>query len=474
MGKTRKSQNSFSDLEKPFLIKEVGKLNKQNRRLKEKLRQVEEENRALKAQLDEYRKKMFKKNKSKSEDEEHLSVAKKRGAPIGHRGVTRTRPKKADKHVDVILDTCPDCGGKNLSRCKRYEYHYQEDIVLPEKVVTQFRHYYYYCKDCKKSVHGTGEGEMPGSYIGPVAKSLAVLLHYQMSVPYRKIKQLFSELFHLNFVPSSTPGFDRQIRTRGQPIYNELKKSLPEKPFIHADETGWSKDGINHWLWCYIAADAIVYLIDRSRGSKVVESVLGKKYSGVLISDFLASYNRIICRKQRCLVHLLRLIKKQLIYFDGDKKKIKYFLQLKTLVKEILELSRQTELEKLPDGYSIKKADLVGRLRRILKRQLHHPKADKFIKKLNKKIEELITCLEFGEVCAHNNLAERLIRSSVIMRKITFGNRSTKGVLNHQVLMSLLQTARLHQLTPLTFFHQLLTNPAAAAAAILPRTASMG
>jgi hypothetical protein len=109
----------------------------------------------------------------------------------------------------------------------------------------------------------------------------------------------------------------------------------------------------------------------------VVESMLGKKYSGVLISDFLATYNRIICRKQRCLVHLLRLIKKQLVYFESDKKKTKYFLQLKALVKDILELS-------------------------------------------------------------------------------------------HQVLMTL------HQLTPLTFFHQLLTDPTAAAAAILPKTASMG
>ncbi len=467
MGKTRESQNSFSGLEKPFLVKEVGKLNKQNRRLKEKNKKLEERVKELQAQLDEYRKKMFKKNKSKPEDDDHLSVVKKRGAPVGHTGVTRTRPKKADKHVDVILDTCPDCGGKNLSRCKHYEDHYQEDIVLPEKVVTRFRHHYYYCKDCKKSVHGTGKDEMPGSYIGPVAKSLAGLLHYQMSVPYRKIQQLFSELFHLNFVPSSTPGFDRQIRTRGQPLYDQLKKSLPEKPFVHADETGWHKDGINHWLHCYATVDAIVYLIDRSRGSKIVESMLGKKYSGVLISDFLATYNRIICRKQRCLVHLLRLIKKQLVYFEGDKKKTKYFLQLKTLVKDILELSRQTELEKLPENFSIKKADLVGRLRRTLKRQLGHPKADKFIKKLHKQIEELITCLEFGEVCAHNNLAERLLRSSVIMRKITFGNRSEKGVLNHQILMSLLQTARLHQITPLTFFHQLLTDPTAAATAIL-------
>ena len=107
---------------------------------------------------------------------------------------------------------------------------------------------------------------MPGSYIGPVAKSVAGFLHYQTGIPYRKIRQLFGELFHLDFDPSSCPGFDRQIRSRGRPLYEQLKKSLPKKPFVHADKTGWRVDGINRWLHCHAARGAIVYLIDPSRG----------------------------------------------------------------------------------------------------------------------------------------------------------------------------------------------------------------
>jgi len=33
-------------------------------------------------------------------------------------------------------------------------------------------------------------------------------------------------------------------------------------------------------------------------------------------------------------------------------------------------------------------------------------------------------------VCPHNNLAERLLRDNAILRKITFGNRSDKGIAN--------------------------------------------
>ncbi|HID32764.1 MAG TPA: hypothetical protein EYP24_05245 [bacterium (Candidatus Stahlbacteria)] len=41
-----------------------------------------------------------------------------------------------------------------------------------------------------------------------------------------------------------------------------------------------------------------------------------------------------------------------------------------------------------------------------------------------------------------NNRAERHLRPSVIMRKITFGNRSESGAKNHPMIMSILQTSK--------------------------------
>jgi hypothetical protein len=110
----------------------------------------------------------------------------------------------------------------------------------------------------------------------------------------------------------------------------------------------------------------------------------------------------------------------------------------------------------------------IARLRRALRTSVAHPLADTFLTKLSAQWRELVTCLEVRGVCAHNNLAERLLRDNVILRKITFGNRSDKSVENHQVLMSLIQTTRLQNLNPLTFLHLLLTQPAAATATILP------
>jgi len=56
----------------------------------------------------------------------------------------------------------------------------------------------------------------------------------------------------------------------------------------------------------------------------------------------------------------------------------------------------------------------------------------------------------------HNNHSEQQIRPDVIFRKITFGNRSDKGVENHNVLTIILQTAKLNGLDPLTVLQKIL------------------
>jgi len=279
-------------------------------------------------------------------------------------------------------------------------------------------------------------------------------------------------VFHLTFSLGAAPGFDQQVRCRGDPLYEKMQQGLPAQRCVHVDETGWRNEGVNHWLWCFIAPGYVVYRIDRSRGGKVVTAVLGQRYAGTLISDFLAAYNRIRCRKQRCLVHLLRLIKKWRIYFAADRKRRKYFESLRTMVKSILRLSAQFAVRR-PKHFVDRKADLVARLRRTLQLRLAHPRADKFIRKLAAKRNQLVACLDFPEVCAHNNIAERLLRDNVIMRKITFGNRSFRGngQRNHEVITSLIQTARLQNINPLAFLHLLFTQPDAASAALQPAIA---
>lgn len=446
----------------PPLEEQVKVLSEENKLLKE-------ENRLLKLELKEFRDKTFKKNKkSKQDDDDDMDSPspKKKGAPLGHPGTTRKTPDYYDEHKDVYLSKCPNCNGADITKCESYDDHYQEDVVIIKKKVTRFRHHDYYCKTCKETFQGTGEEELLNSYIGPTAKSIASFLHYQMAIPYRKIRTIFRDLFGLDFDPSSCPGFDGQISRSGLQIYANLKDALKNQPYLHIDETGWRKDAINYWLWLYANSQMAVYDIARGRGQTEVESVLGESFSGVIISDFLGAYNKIISLKQRCLVHLLRIIKKWRLYFSDHAKIKKYLDALKALIKKIIRLNSTLMKGKFPANYSVQKADLKGMLRRLLEQKQDHPKAEKFRLRISQVFDQLTTCLDYCNICSHNNFAERLLRGNVIMRKITFGNRGASGIQNHQTLMSLIETSKLHQHNPLSFLYKILTNPKEAAAAI--------
>ena len=81
---------------------------------------------------------------------------------------------------------------------------------------------------------------------------------------------------------------------------------------------------------------------------------------------------------------------------------------------------------------------------------------NRFAKRLERHKNELLTFLYEKNVDFHNNHAEQQIRPDVIFRKITFGNRSEKGAGYHNVIMSILQTARLNKIDPISTFEDIL------------------
>jgi len=69
---------------------------------------------------------------------------------------------------------------------------------------------------------------------------------------------------------------------------------------------------------------------------------------------------------------------------------------------------------------------------------IKHKDARRLCKRIIKYNQELFTFLDNPLVEPTNNRAERQLRPNVIMRKITFGNRSALGALNHAVIMSII------------------------------------
>lgn len=430
------------------------------REYKKRIESLEEDLALVRFELEDLRSKRYKSKRKKppGDNDRPTPLPGKKGGLFGHIGWFRKKPKSIHRIEEVRLDKCPCCGFKDIGEYKdKIEEHTQEDIVLPRLETTLFRKHLYYCKKCQKAVMGNGENELSGSYIGPTAKAFAVFLKYGIKISDRDIQHMFEKMFNLKIVPSSIVGFRDQLKREALSTYEALKESLKQGRFIHADETGWKIDGDNAWVWKFSNKKICITHTDMSRGQKVVEDILGKKYNGTLISDFLSAYNKIAAgAKQKCLVHILRDLKKVIKYWQDDGEVIRYCKRLKNIFEDAIALHNKYHDKKWDKKYYLRRRLIVQRLNDFSFPNPNKRILQRFVKRLNRHKDELFTFLYEKDIDFHNNHIEQQIRPDVIFRKITFGNRSLKGAKVHDVLMSVLQTARLNGLDPIDTLQKIL------------------
>jgi len=157
------------------------------------------------------------------------------------------------------------------------------------------------------------------------------------------------------------------------------------------------------------------------------------------------------------LVHLLRDLKKALECTESTDFVHVYCQRLKDIIQAAVELSENDQKKKIPrNEFEQQRKELCDSLQDF---QFPDPSKGvlrKLALRLKNHKNEMFTFLFHRGLPYHNNPAERLIRPSVILRKISFGHRSDNGLQNHNVLMSLQQTAQLNNKDPFVLFQKLL------------------
>ena len=252
-----------------------------------------------------------------------------------------------------------------------------------------------------------------------------------------------------------------QITKRLKPIHQGLHRELQRSGYLHVDETGWRLDGDNQWLWNFSNNKVSVSHIDKSRGQKVLQDVLGKKFGGVLISDFLSAYNKIeALAKQRCLVHLQRDLTRVRECLTDDMAVQRFVKRLECIINQARTLKDDYIHKRVSKSrFRSKRKSLEESLDDLNFSDPQHRVLQRFVKRLNRHKGEILTFLHYPEIDSNNNKAEREIRPNVLLRKIVFGNRSQKGIENHNVIMSVIQTAKLNGREPLQMLQRLIFNP---------------
>ena len=373
----------------------------------------------------------------------------RRGRPT-HRQVDQTKKAR--------LNGCPECGGR-LRDIHQHEQYVTDIPKTIRLITTRYVTYSGYCVDCRKRVrsrHPEQTSQATGAagvMVGPRAKALAADAKHRLGCSYGKVSELLNDAFGMQVSRSGWCQADQRLAEKAQPVYEELIEAMQHSSVVHADETGWRIGILSAWLWVFTNQEITVYAIRDNRSSDVVVEILGKQFQGILASDCFLAYDDKRLKdwlKQKCLSHLLKDLKEMEENKTG--RAVRFAQQLTAVLQEALKLKAE-KLSLDPDIFVQRAQALETQLDTLISRQRNLKDRDnlRFARRLRKHRPHLLRFLYVDNLDATNNLAERQIRPSVIIRKTNGCNRSKGGAETHSVLTSVLVTCRQHSVPILDY-----------------------
>jgi transposase len=369
-------------------------------------------------------------NRRKDQDKDNNG---KPGQKMGHSGVTRPYAKP-DRQLELTADRCPDCG-TDLGDPFRIDSKIIEEIPEPQPViVTEYKIAHYICPCCRKEVIASDSSCPREGKFGNNVIAQAALLKYEDRLPHRKIKDALKRLYNLKISPGTILDLTRRAADAVQPDYDAILNKIRGAPVLYVDETGIHVQGEKHWIWTFTTPSETFFVIRKSRGMKVLEEVLTRRFKGIIVCDGWKPYAKFTKRLQRCWAHLLRESKDLAEKFEEA-------VPLHEALKELYEsLTDALEGDPPPEA----RMDLWNRAREALQhligKEYSIQKVRKFIGKISNGFDYWFTFIIYPSVEPTNNRAERALRPMVVLRKILGTLRNGKGTSIHERLMTALAT----------------------------------
>jgi len=357
----------------------------------------------------------------------------KPGQKKGHEGTTRPLPDP-DRTIVLTACRCPNCRSRNLS-IKGEQKSIIEDLPdIRHAVVTEFVQRLYVCEDCGAVIIPTHPELPKGGRFGKRLISQVTMMKYADRITYRKIRKALSRQYGIDLSAATVLDMARRASDAMRPEYDSILKRMRKKDVVNVDETSIKVNGVNHWIWVFVAGHDILIVIAESRGKCVIEQTLGKDFGGIIGCDGWKSYPSFTKLLQRCWSHLLREAD-DLAEKHQESRRIAD--ELHSMLKECMDM---LGTDPPPDVREQLKEAMKARMKRILCMEFESEKVKKFIGKIENGFDYWFTFVTNPKVEPTNNIAERALRESVVHRKIIGTLRNGKGTYIHETAMSVIST----------------------------------
>jgi transposase len=366
--------------------------------------------------------------------------AKKQGAVEGHAKMTRAWVEKADREIVIPARVC-ECG-MDVSGVAPHSVVRRQITELPEvkPVVIETCQEVVSCPCCGKDVYGIlPAGLEAGRVFGPRVQATVTYLKHEQHLSYERTQEAMATLFGMELSEGGESRIVERAGVAAQVVANEIQQVIRASEVIGSDETSARVKARNWWQWVFVSKDAILHVIQPSRGEDVIKTVMGDAQPRGWVSDCWApQLNAPAQQHQLCLSHQIRNLQGLIDRCPH----LHWARQMQSLFREAIHLShRREDLSEL--GFKRRCTELEHRLNRLIDRNVQTPHARALVKRYRKHRHRLLVFLRDPTIPHHNNACERALRGSVIHRKVTNGFRSEWGAHAYAALASVIDTAKL-------------------------------
>jgi transposase len=380
-------------------------------------------------------------NKPKRNQSLRVKSGKKPGGQKGHRGQTREATIPDEIKRCLPIDKCQGCGN-NLKTDESEVVEKRQEVEIPpiKAHVIEYQKIAITCS-CGHCNMGQFPEQVKGHVqLGQKLKSFLVYLNVSQLLPYKRLTQLMDDLFNIKICKRSVENSLEEATTKSKPVYDEVKQIVKNSKWVGSDETGNRVEGKRWWEWVWQSEIASYYVINRSRGYKVVRDHFGEDYEGTLCHDCWSAHNNTFAKAghQQCHAHLQRDLQ---FLIQAYKNPWAYRFNV------FLRASQKARNQIWADGFdpSLRESIIQNYLYR-LNTFLYKDGVNNDICRIQKRIikhqKSILLFMSDPDIPFHNNSSERAIRMTKVKQKISGGFRSERGAQRHAILLSVIETAK--------------------------------
>src|SRR5918998_1819488 len=234
---------------------------------------------------------------------------RRRGGQPGHPGQTRTLipVEDVDQIVPLKPEQCQGCQAP-LSGDDPSPFRHQGIEIPPiEPVITEYQWHQLTCPACGETTRAPWPKGVPSGTYGPRVHAMVALCSGSYRLSKRTTAQVMEDVFRMPMSVGTISQSEKATTEMLAVPVEEARAYVPARPVAHLDETSWREGVKRAWLWVAVTRLVTVFVVRQSRGGQVAHELLGKRFTGILVTDRYSAYNWYPVRwRQLCWSHLLR------------------------------------------------------------------------------------------------------------------------------------------------------------------------